>query len=282
MRTVDTIIRPAQIADRPRLRELWQIAFGDSDDYIDCFFAACPDPEQVLVLETEGAVQAMTAWFDMPLATAQGKTVPSAYLYAVATHPDCRGKGYAGRLLAWAGEWLRGQGFACLTTVPASESLHRFFAANGFEEQFAHVQQELVPDLNLLPAELVPVDGEQYGLLRERFLSGVPHAACGVQALAYQQAVCRLSGGGLFRAGSGCACVERAGDTAVVKELLAPQEEHPAILAALAKTVPANRWLVRTPCRAGQSGTPFAMYRGTFERSLGWTEDPAYFGLAFD
>jgi len=85
-------MRTATMADRPRLRELWQIAFGDSDAYIDCFFAACPDPERVLVLEDAGGVQAMTAWFDMPLVSEDGRQWPSAYLYAVATHPDCRGK----------------------------------------------------------------------------------------------------------------------------------------------------------------------------------------------
>ncbi len=279
---MNIILRPATIGDRPRLRQLWQLAFGDSDDYIDCFFAACPDPERVLVLADESGVQAMTAWFDMPLVSADGGQWPGAYLYAVATHPDCRGKGYAGRLLDWAGEWLRGKGFSCLTTVPASESLHRFFAANGFEEQFALVEREIAPDRTLAPAPIAAVEWQEYGKLRKAQLSGVAHVACGAEGLAYQQAVCRLSGGGLFRVGSGCACVERAGDTAVVKELLAPVAEHYAVLSALAKTIPAKRWLVRTPCQAGQEGTPFAMYRWLVERPAQWPANPAYFGLAFD
>jgi len=279
---VNVILRPATVGDRPRLRALWKLAFGDGDDYIDCFFAACPDPERVLVLEDGGGVQAMTAWFDMPLVSTNGGQWPGAYLYAVATHPDCRGRGYAGNLLAWAGEWLRAKGFACLTTVPASDSLHRFFAANGFEEQFALTEGEVVPDIALCPAPIRAVEGAEYGQLREKLLSGTAHAACGPEGLAYQQAVCRLSGGGLFAAGTGCACVERAGDRAVVKELLAPAEEHAAILAALAKAIPANRWLVRTPCQSGQEGTPFAMVRRLAKRPDQWPHGPAYFGLAFD
>lgn len=279
---MNAILRPATIKDRPRLRRLWQLAFGDSDEYIDCFFAACTDPEQVLVLADEGGVQAMTAWFDMPLVSAVGGQWPGAYLYAVATHPDCRGKGYAGRLLAWAGEWLCGKGFACLTTVPASESLHRFFAANGFAEQFALMEREITPDMTLAPAPIAAVEWQEYGKLRKVQLSGVAHVACGEEGLAYQQAVCKLSGGGLFRVGSGCACVERAGDVAVVKELLAPAEEHPAVLSALAQAVSAKTWLVRTPCQAGQEGTPFAMYRWLVDRPTQWHAGPAYFGLAFD
>lgn len=275
-------IRTSTSADRPRLRQLWQLAFGDSEDYIDCFFNACPDPERVLVLEDEGGVQAMTAWFDMPLVSADGGQWLGAYLYAVATHPDQRGKGYAGRLLAWAGEWLREKGFACLTTVPASESLHKFFAANGFAEQFALVEQELVPDMTIAPAPHAAVEWQEYGALREKCLSNVAHVACGEDGLAYQQAVCRLSGGGLFRVGSGCACVERAGDTAVVKELLASAEEHPAILAALAGVIPASRWLVRTPSQPGWEGKPFAMVRWLEERPIRWEKTGGYFGLAFD
>ena len=279
---MNVVLRPAVPADRPRLRELWKLAFGDEDAYIDCFFAACPEPNRVLVLEDADGVQAMAAWFDMPLVSAGGEAYPAAYFYAVATHPDCRGKGYAGMLLKWAGEWLRERGFACLTTVPASESLHRFFAANGFEEQFALSERELMPEMTLAPAPIQGLEWKEYGDLREKALSGTAHAACGDEGLAYQEKICRLSGGGLFRAGSGCACVERTGDTAVVKELLAPTEEHPAILTALAKAVPANRWLVRTPCTNGQKGKPFAMVRWLEEKPGQWTADLAYFGLAFD
>lgn len=275
-------MRTSAAGDRPRLRELWKLAFGDGDDYIDCFFAACPDPERVLVLEDAGGVQAMTAWFDMPLVSVNGGQWTGAYLYAVATHPDCRGRGYAGQLLAGAGEWLHGQGVAVLTTVPAGESLHRFFAANGFGEQFAIAEREFAPHAGVVPAPVGAVGAREYGALREKFLSGMAHVACGEAGLAYQQAVCRLSGGGLFRAGSGCACVELAGDTAVVKELLAPGEEHAAILTALAGMMPDHRWLVRTPCAAGQKGRPFAMVRWLEEKPRQWPAGMAYFGLAFD
>lgn len=275
-------MRTSAPADRPRLRELWKLAFGDGDGYIDCFFAACPEPERVLVLEDGAGVQAMTAWFDMPLVSTGGERYPAAYLYAVATHPDCRGRGYAGTLLKWAGEWLRERGFDCLTTVPAGESLHRFFAANGFAEQFSLAEREVAPDLNAVPASVEMVEPREYGALREKFLAGTAYAACGDEGLAYQEKICRLSGGGLFRAGGGCACVERAEDTAVVKELLAPVEEYPAILTALAKTVPANRWLVRAPCLDGVEGKPFAMVRWLVDRPKQWSDDPAYFGLAFD
>ena len=131
-----TRLRTSQVQDVPRLRELWKLAFGDEDGYIDHFFQRYYTPERMLVLEENNVVQAMTAWFDMPLVSARGAVYPSAYLYAVATHPDCRGRGLAGQLLSFADRWLKEQGFVCVTTVPARPDLHIFFGKNGFEEAF--------------------------------------------------------------------------------------------------------------------------------------------------
>lgn len=60
MRTV----RPSVPEDIPAQRKLWKLAFGDSDEYIDNFYSTYYCPERVLVLEEEGVVRSMTAWFD--------------------------------------------------------------------------------------------------------------------------------------------------------------------------------------------------------------------------
>ena len=54
--------------DIPRQRELWQLAFGDGEGYIDNFYDTCYQPERMLMLEEDGVVQAMTAWFDTTFA----------------------------------------------------------------------------------------------------------------------------------------------------------------------------------------------------------------------
>ena len=51
-------------ADIPRQRELWQLAFGDDGAYVDNFYHTYYKPERMLMLEEDGVVQAMTAWFD--------------------------------------------------------------------------------------------------------------------------------------------------------------------------------------------------------------------------
>jgi hypothetical protein len=43
-------IRTSQLSEVPRLKELWKLAFGDADSYIDHFFRQYYRPERVLVL----------------------------------------------------------------------------------------------------------------------------------------------------------------------------------------------------------------------------------------
>ncbi len=272
------VLRVSVPTDVPALKQLWKMAFGDEDAYIEHFFTRYYTPQRMLVLEEEGQVRAMTAWFDMPLVFADGTKVPSAYLYAVATHPEFRGKGLAGRLLDFAGKWLGERGCACLTTVPARPDLHAFFARNGFEEGFALSRKEWEDPGEGARAALTPVNGEIYGVLREGQLAGTTHAAYSTAALDYQHGTCALSGGGLYRVGAdGCACVEVSGDTVFVKELLTT--DIPAAMRAIAAHHSGKYYQVRTPWDGQGERWDFAMLR-PLRPMPEW--DNAYFGLAFD
>jgi len=276
-------LRTSEQRDVPALKELWKLAFGDEDGYIDHFFTQYYLPKRMLVLEEDGVVRAMTAWFDMPLVCSDGTTVPSAYLYAVATHPDCRGRGLAGQLLAFADQWLAQQGFACVSTVPARPDLHLFFAQNGFEECFVLGRWEYVPQPGAETAPLKPVDGEEYGGLREELLTGTDHVAYGLPALEYQCGVCTLSGGGLYRVGKdGCACVEAAGDEVFVKELLCLPQERDRAMAAITDKHPASKYWVRAPYDGQGAAWEFAMLKWLCPAPEWKKKTAPYLGLAFD
>lgn len=276
-------LRPSEMSDISTLKTLWKLAFGDEDAYIDHFFAGYYAPERMLVLEEDGAVRAMTAWFDMPLTFSDGTKVPSAYLYAVATQPDCRGRGLAGTLLAFADQWLEEQGFACLTTVPARPDLHKFFGQNGFEECFVLEQREYIPRTKIGPAPLTHVGAVEYALLRERMLEGTDHIAYAPEALTYQAGVCALSGGGLYRVGEiGCACVELSGDQVFVKELLCPPDERECALIAIAQAHPAQCYRVRGPYQGLGGKWDFAMIKWLCPPPEWHKKTAPYLGLAFD
>ena len=282
------LTRPSVESDVPRQRELWALAFGDSGAYVDNFYNNYYRPERVLVLEEDGVVQAMTAWFDTDFVVSDQERYKAAYLYAVATHPDARGKGYAGRLLQYADQYLKEvQGFQAVTTVPAQPSLHNFFGTNGFRECFTHNQvvlgkmdEETAKNLNLMA-----INACEYGKMREKLLKNVPHIAYPNDALEYQAGCCAISGGGLYKLdtpeGSWVLCAEGMEDgSLMLKELLSGQNGEKIVKTGLFQALPAFNGLLRVP----GSGTKFGMLKWLephLEEKWDWSKQ-AYMGLGFD
>lgn len=291
------MLTPSLPEDVPAQRELWKLAFGDSDAYLDNFYSTYYRPERVVVLKENGALRSMTAWFDTSFVIPGQGEYRAAYLYAVATHPDCRGRGLAARLLDRADDYFRSLGIPAVTTVPAEPSLHRFFGKNGFRECFRTLRGTLRrEDLSLPPSNILrSAPPEEYGLVRERLLANTLHISYAADALAYQAGCCALEGGGLFVGDiSGeplCLCAERAdADLVVVKELLGSDNACQLACLDLPRVAPANRWEVRGPClQNGQSGLwsgpeQFAMLKWLdpeLERVWDWNAT-AYLGLGFD
>lgn len=290
-------VRPSVPEDIPAQRELWKLAFGDSNSYIDNFYNTYYRPERVVVLEEEGTVRSMTAWFDTVFVVPGRGEYRAAYLYAVATHPDCRGRGLAGKLLAGADEYFRSLGIPAVTTVPAEPSLHNFFGANGFRECFRILGGSLRrEELPLSPSNVLrPASTEEYGRVREALLKDIPHIAYPADALAYQAGCCALGDGGLFvgdtPTGPACLCAERAEeDFVIVKELLGSFEAHRLACCDLPRIAPARRWEIRgprprdeRPDLRGNLGK-FGMLKWLdLALEKGWDWDTiGYLGLAFD
>ena len=290
-----SIVRLSVPGDLPDQRELWALAFGDSGDYVDNFYKTSYRPDRVLVLEEEGRVRAMTAWFDTTFVVPGQGEYRAAYLYAVATHPDCRGRGLAAELLAGADGYFRSIGIPAVTTVPAQPSLHRFFGANGFRECFKTFEGKLEP--REIPAPkgdslLRPVTPAEYGAVREKLLAEIPHVAYPVDALTYQAGCCAVDRGGLYAgetaAGPVCLCAEGAGDGLVmVKEYLGSPTAKRLSLPDLPRIAPADRWLVREPMPDDSKvsgGRKFAMLKWLdpdLDAAWNWSTT-AYLGLAFD
>ena len=280
-------MRPSVPADIPRQRELWKLAFGDDGAYVDNFYHNYYRPERVVVLEEEGVIQAMTAWFDTTFMDEEGKRWKMGYLYAVATHPDARGRGYAGALLAWADTYLK-EVHHChgVTTVPAEESLHNFFAANGFRECFTLDHLELASAL--LPDKpsfaLTPISPARYGQLREELLAGSPHIAYPQDALEYQAGCCRVSGGGLYLVeldSPVVLCAEGMADgRLLIKEILGAEQACSRVLEEIFGVLPSFSGWYRRP----GFGVNFGMLKWLDKgQKMAWNwEKRAYMGLGFD
>lgn len=278
-------IRTSTPADIPALRALWQLAFWDSDEYIDNFFRTYYRPERMLVLEEDGTPKAMTAWFDTAFVVPGKGEYRSAYLYAVATHPGCRGKGLAARLLAGADDWFRAWSIPAVTTVPAQPSLHNFFGSNGFRECFCHDEVRLTPSGSSSCFALEPISPQTYAGLREAILQNTCHIRLPAEAVAYQAGCGAISGGGLYaaetKAGTAILCAEGMEDgTLLVKELLGCPEARQLVQNHLHALLPGFSGICRFP---GQT-IPFGMLKWLDPAlDAGWDwSSTAYLGLAFD
>ena len=283
--------RRSQQEEVPQLQELFRLCFGDGPAYSDQFFNYFYRPEEFLVLREEGQLRAMGGLLPLTLTEPDGRQVKAAYLYALATHPDHQGKGYARTLLTYAHFYLRGKR-DCLLSVPARPDLHPFFQKMGFAECFPVLEGELLPPAaSTEEGQARALDGAAYDALRESLLAGTHHVSYGPFA-GLQKRLCDLSGGALLALelpeGPGCAAVEHWEGTAFIKELICPPQAVSSALALIARTVPAGHYLLRAPVRPGAPDAlvsrPFGMviwYDPIAARRWEGAGAP-YLGLAFD
>jgi len=124
-------------SDYPQVLQIWQTCFGDEESYVQFFWENCFPQCRGLVWEEDG--RAVSMLFLLPGTLAFKKTRPLAaeYVYAVATLPEHRGKGFAGKLTRYAAELALDEGKAALCLRPANESLCAYYAKQGFAKAFA-------------------------------------------------------------------------------------------------------------------------------------------------
>lgn len=109
-----------------QLKELWKLVFGDPDSAIDTFFRTAYSPDRCRYLEENGQPVSALYWLDCEYTG--GKL---AYIYAVATHPDHRGKGLASKLINETHQLLKMQGYAGAVLKPA-KGLFPFYERLGY------------------------------------------------------------------------------------------------------------------------------------------------------
>lgn len=237
-------------AQIPRLRQLWKEAFGDSDAFLDTFFATAFAPERCLCMTVEKEPAAAAYWF------ACGQY---AYIYAVATAKTHRGRGYCHALMASIHALLQAQGYAGCIVVPGEESLRQFYAQMGYRD-FGGITE--FPCTAAAPVSLRKIDTVEFAALRRTYLP-IGSVVQEGENLAF------LSQWADFYAGENfLLAATREGDTLRGLELLGSANAAPGILAALG----ASSGTFRIP-----GGAPFAMYQPLVEKNA-----PSYFGFAFD
>ena len=239
------------------LRQLWKLAFGDSDAFLDGFFSTGYAPQRCRYLSDGDLVTAALYWLDCAYMDEK-----YAYLYAVATHPAYRGQGLCHQLMEKTHDHLKAQGYAGAVLVPQEESLRTFYGKMGYKTMSNIGEFTVVPGEN--PAPLRRIDAREYATLRRQYLPEGGLLQEG-ESLAFLETYANFYAGEDF-----LLAAYREDSFLWAMELLGNREAAPGILKAL-------------DCVRGKFHTPGADL--PFAMVLPLKEDapvPSYLGHAFD
>lgn len=279
----------AQEKDIPRLREIWKACFGDPDSYLDFYYAQGFPKFQTLIDRQEGEISSMLTVVPS-FYKKEGECFDAAYLYAVGTAPEWRGKGIASRLLADAHDYLRNTGVKVATLFPAEESLYRFYEKAGYQTGFSVCEVKLEKE-DCIPENAVIRPCERDLFLEESadFLNRQPVAmkfASKSRGYFYDEVL--ATGGQVLwistDALQGYAVCYKIEKTVVLKETSLSRSQLEACGASLMDWFGADRLFARIPAEQGNPTVRHGMLcvlDGEWGRL--WPEEPTgYMNLILD
>lgn len=259
----------AQLQDYAALTALWRTCFGDSPADIEAFWRITK-PTVFLAKERERVVS-MACALDCTLIDDCGEALPAAYLYAICTAPEERGRGLSKGLMEFAEQELK-KTAAFTVLVPAGSDLFDFYRKLGYQTAFYHKKYCITAGDN---AKITRLDIDGYRNLRDLQLYGA-FLSYDAKLLQWQDYLSQADNAGLYRIETAqavcCAAAQKRGDSLIIKELLPDCPEAAAALAA------------KLHCRDAEVRTeglqlPFGMLKALSDVP---TPAQAYLGLAFD
>lgn len=296
-------IRLAQEGEILRQKEIWKLCFGDSDQYIDLYYAARYKENETLLMLEGGEIVSMLTMLPNKTITTNRQSFNSTMLYAIATHPEYQHRGYASQLIDFAHQYLNKIENHITLVVPAEGRLFDYYRRLGYgdgfyirEILFDSVQQKQTftetISYNILDHSIKRVSAQEYNQKRKAQLSGRLYVSYTDEDIAYQQKLSQKSGADLysldFEDEQGCAVIERLNpDKVMVKEILISEKYLAKAIEYIARLHPAKDYIVRVPAFSGMQLSegirPFAMYRTNRKNDFQIKpEEAAYLGIAFD
>lgn len=175
------IIKAPLSRDISKLNHLWQQAFGDSEEFVEGFFQTGFSENRCLLAEKDGQLLAALYWFDCLW---EGKKI--AYLYAIATDENYRGKGVCRALMQHTHLQLQQQGYSGALLVPADEGLAGMYGKMGYTCILPEAQKSLEEPPQLQRDQLTQISPEEYVQRRKQLLpaGGIWHSKAAMDYLA--------------------------------------------------------------------------------------------------
>lgn len=253
------------------MKKIWQACFGDTMDYIDFFFEKCFNPKHALVAYYDYKPVAMLFLLPTTLTIAQ-KQYQGAYVYAVATKPEYRGKGIMKRMEQKAVEVSKQAGLQFLCLVPQTKSLYKMYEKIGYKTAFYLSEKRYIPlgTPNYDQIKIEECAKDEFIDLRKQFIGRLPSSVDFddfYQKYRYDELA--YSGFQLLKAESesevGYLVGYREKDKFVIKETSIPQELLPKVLDCVAERYHVNFVKVRGLKGPVDKIVPFGMYKSLSE-----------------
>ena len=136
-------------ADKDRNREeihkIWETCFGDEAELVDFYLDKRMTEDNMLLICQDGHAVSMASFLDINIRDGE-EWKPAKYVYSVATLPEYRSRGYAGKILKKAEEIFN----MPLVLVPAEKELVGYYRKVGFTEAYPSerlLEKQDVPEL---------------------------------------------------------------------------------------------------------------------------------------
>lgn len=228
----DVMISRAVPSDQPQLHALWRDVFGDPPELIQQFYNHFPP--DVAAWTVRCGEEILTAAYLIPGNWYMHRDVlqPAGYVYAVATKPDARGNGYAGRLMRAMHEEAKTRSLL-LYTRPAEAALFPWYEETMQARHTGRMVETTVQRNEAQAHPCRPVSAEAYGSLREQHLADTPHIVLSERFLRLQEQY----SDGYFATDDGCGCCMVRQDQVLIAEYLGEPDTAPRFAqSVMAKT----------------------------------------------
>lgn len=129
------MIRFSVKSDIKQIVNLWNEAFGDSEDEIMFFINNRYLPNNTLVCEIDGEIASLLFLLEGNMCI-KNKDYPSYYLYAACTAKKYRGRGIMASMLRFAQKTAQNRGYSFICLMPGENSLFDFYEKHGYKTVF--------------------------------------------------------------------------------------------------------------------------------------------------
>lgn len=209
--------------DGEQIKQIWKSCFGDEEEFIEFYLDNRMTEDNMLVIHVDGRAVSMASF--LPVRYLCGdEYVDARYVYAVATLPEYRGKGYAKRILQFAQEHYKQP----LILAPAREALVQYYEKQGFELAFLDTREQINSELSALALpecepELTAISPKEYVQLRDEKCVRDGYVSWDVTAVSYVMELSKRYGGQAVR-------VQRGTDEIAESDILMYQKEKDTLV----------------------------------------------------